>query len=252
MVPEKFKKRNDLPVVSVSTAKNVKSSSGVPLRRCLGVFSQKQRWGLSRRGWLVAVLFSILSAGFVILTIQPFLAVTQRVDSKVLVVEGWVHEYAILASVKEFKAGHYSCVYATGGPVTGSGGYTTDYDTSAHVCESQLKMAGIDDKAVQMVPSHLMGRDRTYNSAVALRDWFRQRKMYVGSLNVVTENTHARRTHLLFQEAFGNGVKVGIIAVPNPDYDARHWWRYSEGVRDVLDEAIAYVYARLLFHPSSQ
>lgn len=75
--------------------------------------------------------------------------------------------------------------------------------------------------------------------------------MTVGSLNVVTENTHARRTRFLFQEAFGKNVKVGIIAVPNPDYDASYWWRYSEGVREVISEAIAYVYARLFFHPSA-
>jgi len=26
--------------------------------------------------------------------------------------------------------------------------------------------------------------------------------------------------------------------VPNPDYDASHWWRYSEGVKDVLAETV--------------
>ena len=46
-----------------------------------------------------------------------------------------------------------------------------------------------------------------------------------------------------------SNVAVGGISVPNPGYDARHWWRYSEGVQDVLREALAYVYARFLFHP---
>jgi hypothetical protein len=55
---------------------------------------------------------------------------------------------------------------------------------------------------------------------------------------------------LLFQKAFGDTVTVGIIAVPNPDYDARHWWRYSDGVRDVADEGIAYVYAKFFFYLS--
>ena len=65
--------------------------------------------------------------------------------------------------------------------------------------------------------------------------------------DVVTEDVHARRTWLLFQEAFGKGIKVGIIAVPNPDYDADHWWRSSEGFREVIGEAVAYAYAKLLF-----
>ena len=44
-------------------------------------------------------------------------------------------------------------------------------------------------------------------------------------------------------------MTVGIIAVPNPDYDSRHWWQYSEGVREVIGESIAYSYARFFFAP---
>jgi uncharacterized SAM-binding protein YcdF (DUF218 family) len=66
----------------------------------------------------------------------------------------------------------------------------------------------------------------------------------------VTEDLHARRTRLLFRKALGDDVSVGIISVPNPDYDSRHWWRYSAGVKDVVSEAASYLYAKLLFHPS--
>jgi hypothetical protein len=55
---------------------------------------------------------------------------------------------------------------------------------------------------------------------------------------------------LLYEKAFGKNVVVGIISVPNPDYDVRHWWRYSDGVREVLSESVGYVYARLFFYPS--
>jgi uncharacterized SAM-binding protein YcdF (DUF218 family) len=220
-------------------------------KKLCGILTRRERWGLSWHAWLIAIVFSILLAGFFLLAIYPFLAVTRRVDTNILVVEGWVHEYAIKAGVAEFQAAHYPRVYVTGGPVTGSGGYTTDYNTDANVGAWLLRNAGIPPELVQMVPSHVMGRDRTYSSALALRDWFREQKITVNSLNVVTENTHARRTRLLFQEAFGKNVKVGVIAVPNPDYDARYWWRYSEAVRDVIGEGIAYLYARLFFHPSA-
>jgi hypothetical protein len=73
----------------------------------------------------------------------------------------------------------------------------------------------------------------------------------VKNFNVLTEDVHARRTRLLFQEAFGRDVKVGIIALPDPDYDPKRWWRYSEGVREVLGEGIAYLYAKFLFYPAS-
>jgi uncharacterized SAM-binding protein YcdF (DUF218 family) len=222
----------------------------MPPRRLWGLLNRKERWGLSWRGWLFLVLSAGLVFGALLLGIYPFLAVTHRMNTKVLVVEGWIHNYAIDASVEEFRAGSYERIFSTGGPVTGSGIYTGDQDTAASVGASLLRKAGIPAEVLQMVPSQKTGRDRTYSSAVALREWFREHKLPVGNINVVTENVHARRTQLLFQEAFGNSVQVGIIAVPNPDYTPGRWWLYSEGVRDVIGEGIAYVYARVFFHPS--
>jgi uncharacterized SAM-binding protein YcdF (DUF218 family) len=118
------------------------------------------------------------------------------------------------------------------------------------VGEEALKKLGVPEDLVQMVPSRVIGRDRTYSSAVALREWLREHDLQVRSINIMTENAHARRTRLLFRKALGSNVAVGIIAVPNPDYDARRWWRYSEGVREVIGEGVAYIYAKVFFHPS--
>ncbi len=211
---------------------------------------QKQRWGLSRRGWLALAATGSLACYLLLLNIHPFLAVTKRVDAEVLVVEGWIHEYSIRFGAKEFERGGYQRVFTTGGPVNGTGGYSNDYNTSASVGADLLSKAGVARERVQMVPARVMGRDRTYSSAIALRDWFRAQKTPIRSLNIVTEDAHARRTRLLFQKALGKGVTVGIISVPNPDYDPKHWWRYSEGVREMLGEGIAYLYARFLFHPA--
>lgn len=102
-----------------------------------------------------------------------------------------------------------------------------------------------------MAPSHVSGRERTYSSAIALRDWFLEHGMAVRSINVLTEDCHARRTQLLYERAFGKNVKIGIINVANPDYDPKYWWRYSDGVREVIGESIAYAYARFFFHPAA-
>ena len=219
-----------------------------PQKLC-GLFVRKECWALSWRGWLLLTSAGLVVACLVFLNIHPFLAVTHRVNTNVLVVEGWIPRYAIRAGAEELKIGSYQRIFTTGGPVEGSDGYTNDYNTSASVGADLLKNAGVPPESVQMVPSRVMDRDRTYSSAIALRDWLRDHNAVVRSFNVVTEDTHARRTRLLFQEAFGEGVKVGIIAVPNPDYDAKHWWRYSEGVKDVLMEGVAYVYAKFLFWP---
>ncbi len=205
---------------------------------------------MSLRGWLAAGVVVLAMGGMVWLGIYPFLAVTHRVDSNVLVVEGWLDRYAFPLAANEFKTGQYTRVYTTGGPVVGSGGYHNDSDTDASVGAGRLREAGIPDELVQRVPSHVWDRDRTYNSAVALRDWFQTQHLHVDSINVLTEGAHARRTCMLFQEAFGPEVKVGIISISNPDYDPRYWWRYSSGVREVSSEALAYLYAKIFFWPT--
>jgi uncharacterized SAM-binding protein YcdF (DUF218 family) len=226
------------------------TSSGNRSQKLCGIVTLKERWGLSWQGRLFVTSVVLLAIYAVVLNVHPFLAVTHRVNAKILVVEGWIDEYALRAGADEFKTGDYEHIITTGGPVTGSGGYTNDYNTLASVGARRLKAAGVVDEFVQMVPSHVTGRERTYSSAVALRDWFHEHHIKVQNMNIVTETTHARRTWLLYQKAFGETATIGIIAVPNPDYDARHWWRYSEGVKGVGSEALAYVYARLFFHPS--
>jgi len=217
----------------------------------LGLLIRKERWGLSWKGW-IATFILCLGAAFVLAArIYPFLAITQPVDSNLLVVEGWVPNYAINLGATEFATGKYERVLSTGGPVRGMGGYTNDYNTSASVGAGNLRAAGIPAERVQMVPSRGFDRDRTYSAAIALREWLSEHRVEANSFNIVTDGPHARRTRLLFQKAFGDKVKVGIIAAQNPDYDSAHWWRYSEGVKDMEEEILGYLYARLFFHRPS-
>jgi uncharacterized SAM-binding protein YcdF (DUF218 family) len=226
------------------------ASSDQLTQKFWGLLTRKERWSLSWRGRLILSSLGFATAVLLLLNIHPFLSKTHRVSTDVLVVEGWIHEYAIRGAVQEFGRGSYRRIFTTGGPVAGRGHYVNDYQTSASVGADLLKNAGVPRKLVQMVPSRVMDRDRTYGSAVALREWLREHNMAVHSFNVITEDTHARRTRLLFEKALGKNVEIGIIAVPNPDYDARHWWLYSEGVKDVVSESVAYFYASLFFFPS--
>jgi uncharacterized SAM-binding protein YcdF (DUF218 family) len=222
-----------------------------PSQKLLGFFNKKERWGLSGRGWLAAILILLASIWLLMTEIQPFLAVTNRVDSNYLVVEGWVHQFAARDAAVEFKAGSYERVFITGVPVEGNGEYDSDSNTESYVGAGLLRRAGIPEEFLQRVPRRKLDRDRTYGSALALKEWFHDHSLTVRSINIVTEGSHARRTRLLFQEALGPDVKIGIIAAPNPDYEPKHWWRYSEGVREVVGESIAYAYAKFLFHPPS-
>jgi hypothetical protein len=219
-------------------------------KKLWGLLIRKERWGLSWLGLCLCFVLACSTAWFLLLNLQPFLAETRRVNTDTLVVEGWIHEYAIRDAVEEFRRGHYRRVFTTGGPIIGNGGYINDYQTSASVGAGLLKRYGLSDDEVQVVPSHVIDRDRTFASAVALLQWFGEHNVEVQGLNVVTESAHARRTRLTFADAFGKDVAVGVIAVANPDYNERHWWRYSEGVKEFGSETLAYVYTMLFFHRS--
>jgi hypothetical protein len=222
--------------------------SAQPPQKRWGIFLREKRWSLSWGGRLLVISLAALGAYLVILNVHPFLAVTHRVKTNVLVVEGWIHKYGIHAAAEEFKNGSYEGIFTTGGPVVGSGGYVNDYQTSASVGAEALKKQGIPDGVIKMAPSRVIGRDRTYSSAGALRDWFRDHHMAIRNINILTEDCHARRTRLLYEKAFGKNVSVGIIAVSDPDYDPKHWWHSSEGVREVIGESIAYIYVRMFFY----
>ena len=86
-----------------------------------GIVNRKERWGLSWKGWLVIGILIIGLVSWSVDGVYPFLAVTERVNTNVLVVEGWVHEYAIRAAIDEFNADHYERLFTTGGPIVGTG-----------------------------------------------------------------------------------------------------------------------------------
>lgn len=220
-----------------------------PVSKFWGILSRRERWGLSWRGSVLVVMVISLAGLIFLLRVQPFLAVTHRVPANILVVEGWVHAYGVDAAVKEFRTGHYRQIYTTGGPVEGIGPTSSIYDTEAHRTAGLLKLAGIPAENVQSVPATYVGKDRTYTSAMVLRNWLRDHGVQVAGINVLTEDAHARRSWLLFSKAMGSMTRVGIISVSSPDYDPDHWWRTSEGVREMIDEGIAYLYAKIFFWP---
>jgi uncharacterized SAM-binding protein YcdF (DUF218 family) len=216
-----------------------------------GLFDRRERWSLSRRGWIGFAFLMALAGSFLFFFLHPFMAITDRVKTDTLVVEGWIHDYAIRAAAAEFTNGRYAQVYSTGGPVVGSGAYINDFNTSASVGADRLKATGLPPHLVHMVPSRARERERTYGAALALRRWFAEHGVAVRGFNVVTEGVHSRRTRHLFQKAFGPDVQVGVISIPNSEYDAQRWWGNSEGVKEVFTETAAYIYVRLFFWPDA-
>ena len=201
------------------------------------------------RGWLV-----ILVAAMILLVggcrqLHPFLAVTDHEPGGLLVVEGWAPDAAYRAAVAEFNAHSYDALCVTGGPIE-YGAPLSQHSTYADRGASIALALGLGTNVVRAIPAPPVRADRTYVSAKTLKQWVDQQPHPVSRITVLTLGPHARRSRLLFQQAFGSSVQVGIISVPALDYDPARWWRTSAGVRTVIGELLSYGYARLLFNGS--
>ena len=222
-----------------------------PRRRLLGgLLVRRERWGLSLPAKLVIIAFlltftmSFMRWGF------SFLAVDAPIYSDILVVEGWIPKFGLEQAIGQFRTGGYRQMLTSGGPAYIELGMHPK-ETTAEWGAERIESLGMPKDFVTAVPSWVEKKDRTYWSAVAVKRWLQRNAASTKAINVLTVGPHARRTRLMYQKAFGDDFKVGIISVADPEYNPQHWWRTSEGVRDVVGETVAYIYARLLFRPST-
>jgi hypothetical protein len=212
------------------------------------IFKRASCYAPTWQGWVLVVV--IISVALILLGrgLHPFLAVTQPVRGEILIVEGWAPDQVLKQALDEFRAHNYQLLVTAGGPLT-SGFFLSEYKSYAELCAASLINLGMDSTHLATVTAPLVDQDRTYASALAVRDWLLTSQRMPTSADVFTVGPHARRTRLMYQKAFGDHASIGIIAAAEYRHNPRHWWRTSSGVRTVLDETIAYLYARLLFWP---
>jgi uncharacterized SAM-binding protein YcdF (DUF218 family) len=221
--------------------------SGPPTRYALGrLLRRREVWLPSWRGWLFLGALAMAGALIVFFGAYPFLAMHRPHAAGVMVVEGWLGLTRVPIAVQEYKARPYSACYVTGGPVD-EDVPTEGFRFYADLGAARLREAGLPEPVA--VPSALVERDRTYTSAVQLRAWLLEHGGIPRQITIFTHGVHARRSRLLFQKAFGDAAEIGVLPAPPSGYDPKRWFTSSTGVRDVVGEAIAYLYARLLFWP---
>jgi uncharacterized SAM-binding protein YcdF (DUF218 family) len=183
--------------------------------------------------------------------VYPFLAPAAPLHEGVLVVEGWASDYVLNAAIAEFRSNRYDKIFVSGGPIE-AGEPLEEYHTYAERGAAVLLKLGLTTNQVQAVSAPFVRQDRTYTCAVTLKRWWQAHDMAPRKLHLITAGPHARRSRLLYQKAFGPAVEIGVTPIADKNYDPARWWRYSSGVRGVVDESIAYVYARFLFYPHAE
>jgi hypothetical protein len=212
-----------------------------------GAISKRERWGLSKRGWFVIFVGVIVGGAYAVRSVQPFLGMNEPIHGEILVIEGWVADYALEKAIKIYHGGRYRKIVTTGVEIE-KGFLLSRYKTEAELAAVRLRELGISDSEVVAVPAPPEIRiDRTSESARAFAAWLSTAGGRADSIDIFTLGAHARRSRLLFARALGDSVHIGIMSCEDRRYDPEAWWTTSVGFREVTSELIAYLYVRAKF-----
>ncbi len=211
----------------------------------ISLFELREQLVLTLQGWILILGLIIFLIVISFVNIHSFLAVTSPIDADLLIVEGWMSDYAVKSAIEEFNQGNYQKLITTGSPI-GKGHYLSEYKNFAEITAATLIVLGFNPDLVIPVPTPKVIKYRTAASAIAVKKWLATSNLKVNSINVYTLGTHARRSRMSYRRVFSPEIKVGVIAVEPQGYNYQKWWHSSAGVRTVIGEAIAYFYARFV------
>jgi hypothetical protein len=208
-------------------------------------------WGDAISGLVIVLLVSLFLLGWFVWKVHPFLAKNAPINADILVVEGWLPDYALKAAINEFEQRPYQALVTIGGSIP-RGFFLSEYKTFAELAGATLialnfdpeKLVVIADDITPLNPK-LSAANRTHDSAIKLQTWFTSFSAEATSMNLFTLGTHARRSWILFKKVFEPRIRVGIISAQPLHYDPAKWWASSEGNRTIIAELLAYIFMRL-------
>ena len=217
--------------------------------RDLRLFKKREITIPTWRGWLLIAFITIPLFVGGCRELHPFLAVTDSRSGEIFVVEGWASDSVLQLAMQEVKTNRYTMVCVTGGPID-VGAPLFEYKTYAERGAAILQGLGMETNLLRAVPAPRVKQDRTYISAVSLKRWLDVQGISPKRVNILTQGPHARRSWLMFKQALGNDVEVGVISALPADYEPSEWWRTSAGVRSTIGELLGYVYIKVFFRAS--
>ena len=213
------------------------------------IFRKRERWSTTWLGKILILTLFIIMAWLFVKNIYTFLAQNSPVSSEIMILEGFLPDFAIGESMKKFNEGNYKLMIISGKKMI-KGASLVPYENDGLYTAAILAKIGFDSTLIKVIGlENDVKQDRTYASAAAIMDWMSQNGLKPEAVNVVSLGCHSRRSRLLFEKAFDDEIKVGIISVPDIGYDPKVWWKSSYGFKIVLNELFALTYTYLFFRP---
>ena len=190
----------------------------IPRQNNYFLVSRRERWGLTFPGLLIVLLLLIFFIVIIFNNIYSTLSPIKPVRASILVLEGAINDHVLKAAIDEFYHNEYQLIITTGTPLE-YGAVLSEYKNTATIAGKSLIKLGIDSTHLIILGTDAIINDRTYNSAIKLKQWIRKNKPTIKSINLMSLGVHGGRSHLLFQAALGDSIQVGIISVQNQYYN---------------------------------
>jgi len=176
-----------------------------------------------------------------------YLAQQQPLHKGILVVEGWVSEQTLLQAIQSYKTNSYQQIITTGGLIKGR--RQSEYKSYADSAAAFMLKNGIKQSEITSLPAPDSAQNRTFLSAVIVRDWLIKQKNNTQTIDVFSEGVHARRTLILYKMAFANKRGIGIMTGKAEQYLLESWWQTSAGIKTVISEVVGLTWVACCFYP---
>lgn len=213
------------------------------------LFRRREVWLPTVWGLLLMLAIAAALAMALGLSAYRLLAVQSPAPgARTLVVEGWLDADELRQAAATARSGRYERVLTTGGPIEPAMD-AGDWKNFAVRSAAQLRAIGLTEMPVIAVPAPASAQDRSYLSAVMVREWATQNDPALVALDLYSAGAHARRSWLVYRMAFGNGVEVGVLAARPTEYDPQRWWTSSAGAKTTLGETLALAWTKCCFWP---
>ena len=219
------------------------------------LFRRRHVWLPTLWGVALSLVALAAFAAVLIANAPAYLAVTEPArgadgtGARLLIVEGWMDDRELDQAVAVFRRGRYERIVTTGGPLESWVGFPVPWTDYAERSARYLAAHGLADATIDAVPAPASAQDRTFLSAVVVRDWAARQRIRLDAVDLLSVGVHARRSRMMFRAAFGPGVEVGVIAAQPRFYDPQRWWKTSVGAKLVLGESISLAWTACCFWP---
>lgn len=199
--------------------------------------------------WKLTLMITVgctLAAALVLRSAYDFLAPKRPLASPdVLIVEGWVTDRTLAEAKRHWELTEADRICTVGVDIN-RGRRLVTWKDWATVGGETLKRMGVPANDILIAAGGAQQNHRTYTSFLAARDLLKATLPEVPKkILLVSEAHHGRRSALVAQKVFGPETEIGVLSIEPEAYDHRRWWSSSDGAKNVLMEAMAFLYERL-------